>query len=93
MRATEQRAGGGHQGTPKKRPGTAIRGAEIPARARQTDIEGHGAAHWRGLPRRPEKAAWDRYSGRQRYQPAPARAARPKLGASEQRADEATKAP
>ena len=30
MRAMEQGAGGGHQGALKKRPGTAIRGAEIP---------------------------------------------------------------
>ena len=29
----------------------------------QTDIVGRGAAHWRGPPGRPEKAALDRYSG------------------------------
>ena len=66
LRATEQRADGAPRGAPKKRPWTAIRGAEIAARARpgcQTDIEGRGAAHWRGPPGRPEKAALDRYSG------------------------------
>ena len=29
---------------------------------RLSEIEGHGAARWRRPPRRPEKAAWNRYS-------------------------------
>ena len=65
LRATEQRAGGGPLGAPKKQPGTAIQEAEIPASAArcQTEIEGRGAVLWRGPARCPEKAAWDRYLG------------------------------
>ena len=78
----------GHQGAPKKRPWTAIRGgAEIPAHAHagcRTDIEGRGAACWWGPPRHPEKAGL--LFGGARYRPVPARAARLKLRASEQRA-------
>ena len=37
--------------------------------ARLSEIQGHGAALWRRLPRRPENAAWDRYSGGPRYRP------------------------
>ena len=51
-------------------------------------LNGHRATRWRGPPRRPEKVAWDRYSGwGARYRP-PARAARLILRATEQRAGE-----
>ena len=52
----------------------------------RTEVEGHGAAWWRGPLGQSEKAALDCYSGGARYQPAPALAARPKLRASEQHA-------
>ena len=94
LKATEQCAGLGHQGAPKKLPWTAIWGAEIPASARcQTKIEGLGEAHWRGPPRRPEKAALDLYLGKPKYRPAPKRATRPILRAAEQRTGGATQAP
>ena len=52
----------------------------------QTEIEGRGAASWRGPPGRPEKEALDRDWGAEIAAPAPARAARPKSWAAEQRA-------
>ena len=69
LRAPEQASGGGHQGAPKKRPGAAIRGGRDTGPRCQTAIEGHGAGRWRGPPRRPEKAAWGRYSGGPGYRP------------------------
>ena len=89
LRAAKQRAGEGHQGAPKKWPRTAIQGSEIQAHVRaccQTNIEGLGAGRWRGPLRLPKKAALDRFSGKPRYGPAPARAARPILRAAEKRA-------
>ena len=81
MRAPEQSSGGGHQGAPKKRPGAAIRGGRDTGPRCQTAIEGPGAGLRRGPPRRPEKAAWGRYSG---WAGIPAHAARPQLRATEQ---------
>ena len=88
MRTSEERAGGGHQGAPKKRPWTTIVGAEIPARARahcHTEIDGLGAARWRGYQGAAKKRPGTAIRGA-RYQPAPVRAARLKLRAPEQRA-------
>ena len=70
----EQRAGGGHQGALKKWPGTAIPGGvgEIPAPARagcQTDIEGHGAARWRGYQGALKKRPGTAIRGGARYRP------------------------
>ena len=81
LRAPEQSSGGGHQGAPKKRPGAAIRGGRDTGPRCQTAIEGPGAVLRRGPPRRPEKAAWGRYSGGAGI---PALAARPQLRAPEQ---------
>ena len=57
----------GAPGVPRKSSlGPLLGAAEIAAcpRARcQTDIEGRGAARWRGPPGRPEKAALDSYTG------------------------------
>ena len=87
LRAAEQRAGAGvgHQGAPKKWSRRSEIQAHVRARC-QTNIEGLGAGRWRGPPRLPKKAALDRFSGKPRYRPAPARAARPILRAAEERA-------
>ena len=63
LRATEQRAGVGHQGAPKKRPGTAIWGGPrywpVPARAARPILRATEQRAGGG----PKKAAWDRYLG------------------------------
>ena len=78
--------GGGPWGGPKKRPWTNIRGAEIPACtcARwQTDIDGRRAARWRGPWGGPKKSGLRPLFGGAEI---PARAARPQLSSSEERA-------
>ena len=62
-------------------PQAAIRGGLDTGPRCQTAIEGPGAVLRRGPPRRPEKAAWGRYSGGAGI---PALAARPQLRAPEQ---------
>ena len=64
LRATEQGAGGGHQGDPKKRPGAAIRGGwdTGPSALPDRNCGPRAACRWMP-PRRPEKAVSDLYLG------------------------------
>ena len=62
LRATEQGAGGGHQGASKKRPGTAIRGTEISTLTARPQLrateQGAGGGHQGAPKKRPGTAIW-----------------------------------
>ena len=80
LRATEQGAGGDHQGAPKNWTGTAIRGAEISARAARPQLRATEQGAGGGYQGAPKKRPGTAIRGAEIL----ARAARPELRATEQ---------